>query len=107
MGVPFRMTLATQNVLLAFLSEPQVELFGREIAGHAKLASGTIYPILARLEGAGWLSSRWEEIDPTTEGRRPRRYYRLTPTGVEAARSALSESWSLAARLISGLESPA
>ena len=51
-----------------------------------KLASGTIHPILARLEGLGWLESRWEDIDPATEGRPSRRFYVLTPDGTVAAR---------------------
>ena len=28
-----------------------------------------MHPILARLEGVGWLTSRWEDIDPSVEGR--------------------------------------
>jgi DNA-binding PadR family transcriptional regulator len=56
----------------------------------AGLASGTIHPILARLERAGWLESRWEDVDPREQGRPRRRYYQLTPDGVELAGDALS-----------------
>jgi hypothetical protein len=61
-----------------------------EIGAAAGLPSGTVHPILARLETVGWLTSRWEEIDPRAEGRPARRYYHLTPDGAELARAALA-----------------
>ena len=61
-----------------------------EIGAAAGLPSGTVHPILARLEGVRWLQSRWEDIDPRVEGRPARRYYRLTADGVESARAALA-----------------
>jgi hypothetical protein len=69
-----------------------------EIGHAAGLPSGTVHPILARLEGVGWLESRWEEIDPRAEGRPARRYYRLTPDGLELARSALARAYGASAR---------
>lgn len=57
------------------------EHYGLEIAKAAKLPTGTIYPILARLEEAGCLVSEWEQVDPAEEGRPRRRYYRLTAPG--------------------------
>ena len=84
------MTLSTQLVLRALLAEPTREMYGLEICQAAELPSGTIHPILARLEGYGWLESRWEDIEPTEEGRPRRRYYRLSPTGAERARAALA-----------------
>ena len=79
-----RMTIPTQLVLEALLSDPQRELYGVEIGDLADLRSGTVHPILARLEGVGWLTSRWEDIDPQVEGRPPRRNYRLTADGRRA-----------------------
>ncbi len=70
-----------------FLRSPTPDL---EIGQAAELASGTIHPILARLEQCGWLESRWEDADPTREGRPRRRYYRLTPDGVQYAATALA-----------------
>ena len=64
----------------------------------AGLPSGTVHPILARLETVGWLTSRWEQIDPRVEGRPTRRYYRLTPDGLELARAALARAYSATAR---------
>jgi len=86
------MTIPTQLVLEALLSAPQRELYGVEIGDLADLRSGTVHPILARLEGVGWLTSRWEDIDPQVEGRPPRRYYRLTAEGFAAAQVALSRA---------------
>jgi DNA-binding PadR family transcriptional regulator len=85
-----RMTLPTQLVLRAMLAEPSQEMYGLQICQAAELPSGTIHPILARLEGCGWLESRWEDIAPATEGRPRRRYYRLSTEGAEYARTALA-----------------
>lgn len=87
-----RMTLPTQLVLRALLEEPVHERYGLQISAAAGLPSGTIHPILARLEGLGWLESRWEETDPRREGRPRRRYYRLTRHGAEQARTALANA---------------
>ncbi len=84
------MTLPTQLVLRAMLAEPTEEMYGLQIGHVAELPSGTIHPILARLEGYGWVESRWEDIDPGKEGRPRRRYYRLSADGVENARTALA-----------------
>src|SRR5918993_2982390 len=85
-----RMTIPTQLVLRALLEDPTRELYGVEIGTVAGLPSGTVHPILARLEGLRWVESRWEDIDPRAEGRPARRYYRPTATGVESARAALA-----------------
>ena len=87
------MTIPTQLVLSALLADPTRELYGVEIGNAAGLPSGTVHPILARLEGRGWLESRWEDIDPRVEGRPARRYYRLTPAGANAARQALLRAY--------------
>ena len=87
-----RMTIPTQLVLEALLAEGEGELYGIEIGDHAGLRSGTVHPILARLEGVGWLESRWEDVDPQAEGRPARRYYRLTAAGAVAGRAALARA---------------
>jgi DNA-binding PadR family transcriptional regulator len=59
--------------------------YGFEIMRAAHLPSGTVYPLLRRLEGAGLVGSRWEgAADARREGRPPRRYYELTPQGATA-----------------------
>ena len=94
-----RMTLPTQFVLRALLEEPAREMYGLEICARAGLPSGTIHPILARLEKIEWLGSRWEETDPREEGRPRRRYYRLSPDGAVRARAALARAAEGAAAL--------
>lgn len=95
-----RMTLQTQVVLHALLADPDKELYGLEIADRTGLLPGTTYPILVRLEQAGWLKSRWEEIDPHDEQRPRRRYYRLTSDGAAFARQALARHASRAAQTV-------
>jgi PadR family transcriptional regulator, regulatory protein PadR len=87
------MTIPTQRVLEALLEDPTQELYGLAIGEAAGLRSGTVHPILARLEGYGWLASRWEDIDAAQEGRPARRYYKLTADGAQAARAALSRAY--------------
>ena len=84
-----RMTMATQLVLRALLADPAEEVYGGEIGDAAGLMSGTVHPILARLESAGWVESRWEDVDPQVAGRPARRYYRLTGEGARQARAEL------------------
>ena len=86
------MTLPTQLVLRALLAEPTQEMYGLQVCAAAGLPSGTIHPILARLEGLGWLESHWEDISPRQEGRPRRRYYKLTDDGAERARIALAQA---------------
>lgn len=88
-----RMTIPTQLVLQALLADPVQEKYGLQLCSEAGLPSGTIHPILARLEREfGWLTSRWEDTDPAEEGRPRRRYYQLTKDGAEYARSALARA---------------
>ncbi|MGH8900566.1 MAG: PadR family transcriptional regulator [Egibacteraceae bacterium] len=90
------MTASSQRVLLLFLQDPSRRHYGLEIARKADLQRGTLYPMLARLEERGWVTSEWEVIDPVVEGRRPRRYYTLTEEG---HRQALHEHAALMAAL--------
>jgi len=94
-----KMTLPTQLVLRALLEHPTRPMYGLEICEVAGLASGTIHPILARLETAGWLTSTWEDVDPRKEGRPRRRYYLLSKDGVEQARYALAHAHSSISRI--------
>ncbi len=87
-----RLTLATQMVLRSLLDKPTEKRYGLELCAQAGLQSGTVYPILARLEQAGWVHSAWE--DPQVheaEGRSRRRYYTLSEEGAAQARQALAE----------------
>jgi PadR family transcriptional regulator, regulatory protein PadR len=86
-----RITVQLQAVLAVLLASPGEAHYGREIAKAAGLQSGTLYPLLARLEAMRWVSSDWEDPEAARiEGRRPRRYYRLTGEGERVAHRELS-----------------
>jgi len=92
MGKEFpRMTTQTLKVLVAFTTSQLDELSGAEIGKRTGLQSGTLYPILARLEKVKWLQSKWEQGDPSELGRPRRRLYQLTGLGVRSARSTYRE----------------
>ena len=86
-----RLTTQTLKVLGVLMSHGQSEFSGADIARSTHLASGTLYPILLRLEEAGWAESRWESGDPRDLGRPRRRFYKVTGIGASRARSALKE----------------
>lgn len=80
------MTTSVLKVMAALLVDPATERYGLQLMQATGLPSGTLYPILVRLERAGWVESRWEQLDPVAEGRPARRYYRLTTDGAAHAR---------------------
>ncbi len=69
--------------VLSELLQAREPVWGRAILDSTTLKSGTLYPILRRLEDEGWVSSEWESGQPP--GRPRRRYYTLTPDGRAAA----------------------
>jgi PadR family transcriptional regulator, regulatory protein PadR len=55
---------------------------GFDIIDVTELPSGTVYPILRRLEREGLVSAQWEDAAIAHEEQRPpRRYYELTAPG--------------------------
>src|ERR1700722_18191292 len=94
-----RMTIPTQLVLRTLLAEPTREMYGLQVCQAAGLPSGTIHPILARMEGIGCREPRWEDAGPRGEGRPRRRYYRMTEDGAERARIALAQATTSTAAL--------
>jgi PadR family transcriptional regulator PadR len=55
---------------------------GFDIMDVTGLPSGTVYPILRRLDREGLLESRWEEQATAQQAQRPpRRYYAITGAG--------------------------
>ncbi|WP_352671987.1 helix-turn-helix transcriptional regulator [Mesorhizobium sp. M0478] len=85
-----RLSSASLKVLRLFVEEPRKARSGSEITKEAGISSGSLYPILDRLETAGWFTSRWEEIDPSQAGRPRRRYYQITGLGQNKANEALA-----------------
>jgi PadR family transcriptional regulator PadR len=63
---------------------------GFDVIDATNLASGTVYPILRRLEQERLVSARWENVSiARQEARPPRRYYELTAAGEEVLEKAL------------------
>lgn len=81
-----RLTPQTVKVLSAILERPRDGMSGTEVSRETGLASGTLYPILIRLEKAGWLDSEWESGDPAELGRPRKRFYKITAPGVRHLR---------------------
>jgi PadR family transcriptional regulator PadR len=88
-----RLTAQTFKVLGILMSRLHEEISGAEVARATKLASGTLYPILLRLEKAGWVESHWETGDPHKLGRPRRRLYRITAEGAKGAQFAFRDTF--------------
>jgi len=86
-----RLTHPTLMVLRAIIANPTQGISGAEISRATKLMSGTLYPILGRLEEAGWLESEWENVDPREVGRPRRRLYMITRAGRSRALAAFAD----------------
>jgi len=74
----------TTTVLLALAEAPAAWRHGYELCVATGLKAGSLYPMLVRLADRGWLDAQWETAIPA--GRPPRHLYRLTATGLRAAR---------------------
>jgi PadR family transcriptional regulator len=90
MSGQMRMTIAVATVLRVFLDDAAQPRYGYELMQLTGFPSGKLYPILARLERAGWLIKEREDIDPAAARRPARRLYRLSPDGVRTARHELA-----------------
>ncbi len=84
-----RISRETLLLLERFVERPTDWRYGYELSRETGLKSGTLYPILMRLEKHSLLEARWVA---TEEGVPPRHTYRLTPNGLELARTKLAES---------------
>lgn len=78
MGIYLRLTPALRAVLGQFLCA-ETEVWGLRLAAETGRPTGTIYPLLERLEREGFVRSRWGD-DQSRSGAR-RRLYSLTPAG--------------------------
>lgn len=76
---PVRMTHATALILQSLAAGARHGFQVMEVTG---LASGTVYPVLRRLEREKAVESEWEDTESATAAGRPRRrIYRLTAAG--------------------------
>jgi PadR family transcriptional regulator PadR len=99
------MTAPLERVLGAFLADPSSPRYGYDLMKAARLPSGTLYPLLARLERQKLVVSAWET--PQQEGQRPRKYYRLTGEGIRVARLELAHASARRPRTQAGSARPA
>jgi len=83
--------------------------YGFDIMDATGLPSGTVYPVLGRLERDGYVRSRWEsQAVAQREKRPPRRYYEITASGARTLAESAEHYRTLGARLgISPRRSPA
>jgi PadR family transcriptional regulator, regulatory protein PadR len=79
------------TVLKVFLEDPDQPRYGFELMKLTGMASGSLYPMLAKLESAGWLAKGREEIDPRAAGRPARMHYTITGAAASSARMQLAE----------------
>src|SRR2546429_1860731 len=70
MGLRIRLSRQTLAVLDALLGRAGQWQHGYSLSQSTGIPSGTLYPILMRLEKLHWLETRWEEVK--TPGRPPR-----------------------------------
>lgn len=71
-------------------------------AGALTFHVASLYPMLYRLEGRGWIQGRWVE----KSGQRRRRYYRITASGrkVLVTQRKVWRQFAEAIRLITGID---
>jgi PadR family transcriptional regulator PadR len=82
-----------EMILLKLLSEKP--MYGYELVSTLErrggqpfqLKEGTLYPVLYRMENAGWIQARWETLERGV----PRKYYQLTPSGDEQLKTLISD----------------
>ena len=79
----------TRSVLAALLAQPQAWRYGYDLSRETGLKSGTLYPLLIRLNDQGLLEAEWRQ--PLQPGRPPRHAYRLTDAGAALARERTAE----------------
>jgi PadR family transcriptional regulator PadR len=87
-----KLTGPLERVLRVLIDDPAAPHYGYDLMKAARLASGTLYPMLARLQQEGLVDSQWEAQRPDASGRPPRKYYRLTAEGQRVARLELARA---------------
>lgn len=90
MARPQNASRQTRELLVVLLAQPRTWRHGYELSQETGLKSGTLYPLLIRLNDHGLLDSKWRE--PERPGRPPRHVYRLTAGGLALARQLTEES---------------
>ena len=75
----------TEGDLYGYAIKKAVE---RESGGILSPEIGSLYRVLARLMDSGWVAEAPDKAgDPEPQRGRPRKYYRITPQGLDVARA--------------------
>jgi PadR family transcriptional regulator PadR len=83
-----------EMILLKLISARQmygyelVAAFNQHGGEFFQIKEGTLYPVLYRLEDAGFIEPRWETLERGV----PRKYYRITEAGEKQLKT-LTASW--------------
>ncbi len=87
-----KLTGPLERVLRVLLDDTSAPRYGYDLMKAARLPSGTLYPMLARLQADGLVTSEWEPQPQDASGRPPRKYYQLTGEGIRVARLELAHA---------------
>jgi DNA-binding PadR family transcriptional regulator len=87
-----KLTGPLERVLRVFLADVSARHYGYDLMKAAGLASGTLYPMLGRLQQQGLVTAEWEPVPAAAGGRPPRKYYQLTGEGARVARLELAQA---------------
>ena len=79
----------TLRLLEVMLKQADSHHYGYELMKMTGISSGTLYPILIRLEERGLLDAQWQSSQK--QGRPPRHAYKLTHSGRQFAISQLND----------------
>jgi PadR family transcriptional regulator PadR len=112
-----KLTRPLERLLRVLLADPSSPRYGYDLMKATGLASGTLYPMLSRLQTQGLVAAAWEAapVEGASEasggglpaqatqtvdvvGRPPRKYYWLTGEGVRLARHELDRASQVASR---------
>ena len=87
-----KLTDPLERVLRVLIADPAAPHYGYDLMTAARVPSGTLYPMLARLQQQGLVESEWEPQPRDAGGRPPRKYYRLTGEGIRVTRLELAKA---------------
>lgn len=82
---PRALSAHARALLAALAAAGRSWSYGYELSTLTGIRSGTLYPLLIRLEAQGYLEAEWQT--PAAPGRPPRHAYRLTVAGQALARA--------------------
>jgi DNA-binding PadR family transcriptional regulator len=100
---PYQQEIRRGLIVMAVLSQLDRPQYGYSLIKQLNdkdfpIDQGTLYPLLRRLEDRGLLESEWV----VEENPRPRKYYRISPTGTQVLTS-LKEEWHTLVKVLEGV----